>query len=241
MLIFPAIDLRGGKVVRLKQGDYDQMTVYSDDPVETAKGFLYTGAECLHVVDLDGAKAGSPQNRAAIRALSGLPLEIELGGGIRDEKTIREYLDMGIRRVILGSAAVEDFGFTERMGKRYGERLAAGVDVKDGLVAIHGWTDVSALDGVTFCQKLCGAGISTVIYTDVSKDGLLEGTNLNAYERLQTIEGLRVIASGGISFEDEIRTLRDMHVYGAIIGKALYAGTLTLGRALALAKGDAGC
>lgn len=241
MLIFPAIDLRGGKVVRLRQGDYDQMTVYSDDPAETAKGFLYAGAECLHVVDLDGAKEGSPQNRAAIRALSGLALEIQLGGGIRDEKTIREYLELGIGRVILGSAAVEDFAFVERMGKRYGNRLAAGVDVKDRLVAIHGWTSVSALDGFAFCQKLYGAGISTVIYTDVSKDGLLEGTNLAAYERLQTIEGLRVIASGGISFEDEIQTLAKLGVYGAIIGKALYAGTLTLPRAIALAKGDSRC
>lgn len=238
MLIFPAIDLRGGKVVRLKQGDYDQMTVYSDDPVETAKGFAYAGAGCMHVVDLDGARDGSPQNHDVIRKLCKLPLEIEVGGGIRDEKTIHTYLAMGVRRVILGSVTVEDFSFAERMGNRYGGRLAAGVDVKDGLVAIHGWTKVTDLEGFTFCQKLMDAGISTVIYTDISKDGLLEGTNLAAYKKLKAIEGLNIIASGGISFAEEIKALRDLDVYGAIIGKALYAGKLSLKQALDIARGD---
>ncbi len=239
MLIFPAIDLRGGKVVRLQQGDYDRMTIYSDDPVETAKGFLYAGAECMHVVDLDGAKDGSPQNRDVIRTLCRLPLEIEVGGGIRDERTVNDMLSLGVRRVILGSAAVTDFPFAQRMGKLCGERVAAGVDVKDGLVAIHGWTDVSDLNGFDFCRKLLDAGISTVIYTDISKDGLLGGTNLGAYRQLQTIEGLRVIASGGISFEDEIKVLRDLGIYGAIIGKALYTGKLPLRRALDIAGGAA--
>ena len=238
MLIFPAIDLRGGQVVRLQQGDYDRMTVYSGDPVETAKGFVYAGASCMHVVDLDGAKDGSPKNREVIRALCKLPLDIEVGGGIRDEKTIKAYLAMGVKRVILGSVAVEDFAFTERMGKRYGTSLAAGVDVKDGFVAIHGWKDVSEQEGFSFCRKLRDAGISTVIYTDIAKDGLLAGTNLDAYRELQTIEGLHVIASGGISFEEELRALRELDVYGAIIGKALYTGALSLKRALSIAKGD---
>jgi phosphoribosylformimino-5-aminoimidazole carboxamide ribotide isomerase len=238
MLIFPAIDLRDGKVVRLQQGDYDRMTVYSDDPVETAKGFVYAGASCLHVVDLDGAKDGSPKNRDVLRELCKLPLAIEVGGGIRDEKTIRDTLALGVKRVILGTVAVTDFPFAERMGKRYGGQLAAGVDVKDGFVATHGWTDVSDLEGFAFCQKLRDAGIATVIYTDISRDGLLEGTNLTAYEKLRTISGLNVIASGGISSEAEIRALRDLDVYGAIIGKALYAGTLSLKRALAIAKGE---
>ena len=241
MLIFPAIDLRGGKVVRLTQGDYSQMTVYSDDPVETAKGFLYAGATQMHVVDLDGAKDGSPKNRAVIRELCKLPLEIEAGGGVRDEKTIKDYLSMGVKRVILGSAAVEDFPFTERMGKRYGDSLAVGVDVKEGLVAIHGWTNVSNLQGFTFCQQLRNAGISTVIYTDIAKDGLLSGTNFAAYTQLQTIKDLHIIASGGISGEAEIKALRDLGVYGAIIGKALYAGKLSLKRALSIAKGDDAC
>jgi len=237
MLIFPAIDLRGGKVVRLQQGDYDRMTVYSDDPVETAKGFLYAGAACMHVVDLDGAKDGSPQNRAVIQKLCELPLEIEVGGGIRDEKTIRETLALGVRRVILGSVAVEDFDFTERMGRRYGDRLAAGVDVKDGFVAIHGWKDVTEQEGFTFCQKLVDAGISTIIYTDIARDGLLEGTNLGAYRKLKEIEGLNVVASGGITGEDELNALYEMDVYGAIVGKALYDGKLSLKRALSIAKG----
>ena len=238
MLIFPAIDLRDGQVVRLQQGDYDRMTVYSSDPVETAKGFVYAGAACLHVVDLDGARDGSPKNREAIQALCKLPLDIEVGGGIRDERTIKEYLKMGVKRVILGSIAVEDFAFTERMGKRYGDRLAAGVDVKNGKVAIHGWTNVSDLEGFAFCQQLRDAGISTVIYTDISKDGLLQGTNLEAYKQLQAIKGLNVIASGGISFEEELIALRDLNVYGAIIGKALYDGKLSLKRALDIAKGE---
>jgi phosphoribosylformimino-5-aminoimidazole carboxamide ribotide isomerase len=241
MLIFPAIDLRGGRVVRLQQGDFGRMTVYSDDPVETAKGFLYAGASRLHVVDLDGAKDGSPQNRAVIRELCKLPLDVQVGGGIRDERTIKDTLSLGAKRVILGSAAVTDFAFAANMARRYGNRLAAGVDVKDGFVAIHGWTDVSDLDGFDFCRRLYDAGIKTVIYTDISKDGLLEGANLAAYERLQSIEGLRVIASGGISSEAEIQALRGMDLYGAIIGKALYDGKLSLKRALEIAKGDTGC
>ncbi|MBN1778313.1 MAG: 1-(5-phosphoribosyl)-5-[(5-phosphoribosylamino)methylideneamino]imidazole-4-carboxamide isomerase [Clostridiales bacterium] len=241
MKIFPAIDLRGGKVVRLLQGDFDRMTVYSDDPVETAKGFLYAGAECLHVVDLDGAKDGSPKNREVISELCKLSMEIEVGGGIRDERTIKDMLKLGASRVILGSAAVTDFLFVEQMGKKYGDQLAVGVDVKDGLVATHGWTNVSELQGFTFCQKLRDAGIATVIYTDIARDGLLEGANLAAYERLATIKGLNVIASGGITGEEELIALRDLDVYGAIIGKALYAGKLSLRRALEIAKGDDGC
>ena len=216
MLIFPAIDLRGGQVVRLRQGDYDRMTVYSDDPAETAKGFVYAGAACMHVVDLDGARDGSPKNRAVIQRLCELPLEIEVGGGIRDETTIKQYLGMG-------------------------DRLAAGVDVKDGFVAIHGWKDVTDQEGFAFCRKLVDAGISTVIYTDIAKDGLLEGTNLAAYRLLKEIGGLNVIASGGITGEEELKTLAGLGVYGAIIGKALYDGKLSLGRALQIAKGANAC
>ncbi len=238
MKIFPAIDLRGGRVVRLQQGDYDLMTVYSDDPVDTAKGFLYAGASHLHVVDLDGAKDGSPKNRDAIRALCKLPLEVQVGGGIRDEAAIKDTLKLGAKRVILGTVAVKDFAFTQKMGAKYGDRLAVGVDVRDGMVMTHGWTEASELSGFTFCQQIRDAGISTVIYTDISKDGLLQGTNLTAYEQLTTIKSLNVIASGGITGEDEIKALRDLNVYGAIIGKALYAGTLSLKRALTIAEGE---
>jgi phosphoribosylformimino-5-aminoimidazole carboxamide ribotide isomerase len=241
MKLFPAIDLCGGRVVRLQQGDYDRMTVYSDDPVNTAKGFLYAGASCLHVVDLDGAKDGSPKNRDVLRKLCELPLEVQVGGGIRDEAAIRDTLKLGAKRVILGTIAVKDFDFTQKLGKKYGEQLAVGVDVKDNMVATHGWTESSELQGFAFCQKLRDAGISTVIYTDISKDGLLAGTNLVAYEQLSTIQGLRVIASGGISSEADIQALRSLNVYGAIVGKALYTGTLSLKKALSIAEGEFRC
>lgn len=241
MKIFPAIDLRGGRVVRLQQGDYDRMTIYSDDPVDTAKGFLYAGASHLHVVDLDGAKDGSQKNRDVLRKLCELPLEVQVGGGIRDEAAIKDTLKLGASRVILGTVAVKDFAFTQKMGAKYGEQLAVGVDVKDGMVATHGWTETSQLQGFAFCQRIRDAGISTVIYTDIAKDGLLAGTNLAAYEQLSTIQGLNVIASGGISSEDDILALRKLNVYGAILGKALYAGALSLQRALAIAQGENGC
>lgn len=238
MQIYPAIDLRGGRVVRLKQGDYDRMTVYEGDPVEIAEGFIHAGATCLHAVDLDGAKDGNPKNRAAIGELCKTGLFTEVGGGMRTEHDIAETLALGVNRVILGTAAVEDFAFTERMAEKYGERIAVGVDVKDGFVAIHGWKQVTSIAGFDFCQKLAGAGIRTVIYTDISRDGLLEGTNLAAYERLKTIAGLDVIASGGIAFEQEIAALRNLNVYGAIVGKALYEGKLSLPRVLKIARGE---
>ncbi len=240
MLIFPAIDLRGGRVVRLSQGDYDRMTVYSDDPVLTAQGFQAAGAACLHVVDLDGAKEGWPQNRELIGALCGLGLFVEVGGGIRNESAVTDTLALGVNRVVLGTAAVTDFGFTTRMGKRFGEQLVVGVDVKGGKVATHGWRQLTDLDGTDFCRRLVDVGISTVIYTDIAKDGLLGGANLRAYERLRRIDGLRVIASGGVSTVAELQALRELDLYGAIIGKALYAGKLRLTDALAAARGEAG-
>ncbi len=238
MLIYPAIDLRGGRVVRLTQGDYDRMTVYEGDPAAVAQGYADAGATCLHAVDLDGAKDGSPQNRAVIAQLCKLPLFTQVGGGMRSEADIAATLALGVDRVILGTAAVTDFAFTTRMGKQYGEKLAVGVDAKDGKVAIHGWKTVTDQDSFDFCRKLVDVGIHTVIYTDISRDGLLCGTNLSAYERLSAIEGLRVIASGGVTAEAEIAALRDMGLYGAIVGKALYAGKLDLRRVLAIAKGE---
>ena len=239
MLIFPAIDLRGGRVVRLTQGDYDRMTVYADDPVEVAEGFVHLGATCLHAVDLDGAKDGAPQNLEVIAALCKLPLFVELGGGIRTQADIEQAFALGVGRVILGTVAAEDFTFTEQMGRLYGDRLAVGMDVRDGYVAVRGWKEVTGLSGFDFCRRLAEAGISTVIYTDISRDGLLEGANLTAYEQLNTIPGLHVIASGGISWEREIVALRELGVYGAIVGKALYAGKLSLARLLKIARGEA--
>ena len=227
MLIYPAIDLRGGRVVRLTQGDYDRMTVYGDDPVAVAQGFVQAGATCLHAVDLDGAKDGSPQNRTVIGQLCKLPLSVEVGGGMRTEADVEATLALGADRVILGTVAVEDFGMVE------------GVDARGGKVATRGWREVSDLDGVAFCQKLADAGVATVIYTDIGRDGALSGTNLDIYARLSGIAGLQVIASGGVSFETEIAALRDMGLYGCILGKALYAGKLRLERALAIARGEA--
>lgn len=229
MDIFPAIDLSGGQVVRLYQGDYDRMTVYGSDPCAVAREFLDAGAKHLHVVDLDGAKDGTPVNFAPIRALCQQGgLYIEVGGGIRDEARIRSYLDLGVGRVILGTIAVKDFPFTARMAQKYGEKIAVGVDARDGFVAVNGWKELSQERGVAFCRRLHEAGISSVIYTDIARDGAEGGTNLEVYRELLTIPGLHVTASGGISSLEELETLRDMGVHGAILGKALYTGRLQL-------------
>ena len=200
MQLFPAIDLRGGKVVRLTQGDYSRMTVYGENPCAQARQFLTAGAKNLHVVDLDGAKDGTLSNYGSIAALAEQGgLYIEVGGGIRTEERIEKYLSLGVDRCILGSVAVTDFDFTARMLKRYGERIAVGVDAKDGFVAIHGWKEVSAEKGVDFCRRLRDAGVQTVIYTDISRDGAEQGTNLALYRELAKIEGLDITASGGVS------------------------------------------
>lgn len=236
MYIYPAIDLRDGRVVRLTKGDYDQMEVYSSDPVEIARGFLEAGATHLHVVDLDGAKDGKLCNFDVISKLAAENLFVEVGGGIRDEARIRAYLDAGVKRVILGSAAIENPGFAAEMAAKYGDCIAVGVDASEGKVAIHGWKTVTDVDSLDFCRKLVMNGVSTVIYTDISKDGTLSGTNLEIYRKLSEIEGLSIIASGGITFEHEIATLRDMNLHGAILGKALYTGKLDLSRAIAIGE-----
>ena len=237
MKIFPAIDIKGGKVVRLFQGDYDRMTVYGEDPALTAGLFMEKGASCLHIVDLDGAKDGSPANFNAIeRVVRETSMEVQAGGGIRDENRIVQYLELGVKRVILGTIAVRDFGFLCDMVKKYGNAIAAGVDVRDGYVAVNGWKEVTDTGGMEFCLKLAEAGVGTVIYTDISKDGALGGTNLSAYRELSEISGLNIIASGGISFEDEISALSGMGLYGAILGKALYSGKLDLAKAIKLGE-----
>lgn len=238
MLIFPAIDIRGGRVVRLSQGDYSRMTVYSDDPVQVAQGFVRLGASCVHVVDLDGAKEGKPKNRRAIQEICKLPLMTQVGGGMRTEKDVEETLAFGADRVILGTAAVTSFPMVEKLAAVHGKKLAVGVDVKNGLVATHGWQQVSEQKGPEFCRRLLDVGISTVIYTDISRDGQLAGIDVSVYEELRNIEGLRVIVSGGVSFETELAKLRDMDVYGVILGKAIYTGKLSLVRSLAIAKGE---
>lgn len=235
MLIFPAIDLRGGQVVRLTQGDYDRMTVYNDDPMAVAKSFLADGAQWLHVVDLDAARDGSQQNFAVISKLaqeSGLKLEV--GGGARSEESARRYLDAGVSRVILGTAAVEQPELMERLAARYPGQIAAGVDAKAGFVAIHGWRTVTDIPAFEFVGALPQKGVDTVIYTDIARDGKLGGPNLGAYRNLSRIEGIRIVASGGVSAEEDVMNLADLHLYAAIIGKAIYAGHISLKRAIAL-------
>ena len=229
MQIFPAIDLSGGQVVRLYQGDYDRMTVYGQDPCATARDFLAAGARHLHVVDLDGAKDGTLANQASIAAIARQGgLFIEVGGGIRTEDRIRQYLDMGVSRCILGTVAVKDFAFTARMAEKYGSQIAVGVDARDGFVAVNGWKELSAERGVDFCRRLHEAGVQTVIYTDISRDGAEQGTNLAVYRQLSQISGLNVTASGGVSSLEELRELETIGVRAAILGKALYTGRLDL-------------
>ena len=229
MQIFPAIDLRGGQVVRLYQGDYDQMTVYGADPCAVARKFLAAGARYLHVVDLDGARSGTAENFESISALARQGgLFIEVGGGIRTQQRIEQYLELGVDRCILGTIAVKDFDFTKEMARRYGAQIAVGVDARDGHVAVSGWEERTAERGVDFCRRLRDGGVGTVIYTDISRDGAEQGTNLPLYEELVKIEGLSITASGGISGLEELRQLRDMGVDAAILGKALYTGRLDL-------------
>ena len=236
MKIFPAIDLRNGKAVRLYQGDYDQMTVYSDSPVDVAKSFKAKGARCLHLVDLDGAKDGRLVNFETIKEIvEEVDMYVEVGGGIRDEERIKQYLELGVGRVILGTIAVKDPGFLEAMVTKYGEKIAVGVDARDGFVAINGWKEITDRESFEFCRYLRDIGVRSIIYTDISRDGGLEGTNMEAYRKLQEIEGLEVTASGGISFEEEITALRDVAA-AAILGKAIYSGKLDLERAVKLAE-----
>lgn len=239
MYIFPAIDLIEGCAVRLVRGDYAQKTIYSHDPAAVAESFTKAGAEYLHLVDLEGAKDGTTPNLETIRkivARSGLKTEV--GGGIRSEETIRKYLDAGVYRVILGTAAITQPDFLEKMVAKYGEKIAVGVDIKDGMVAIKGWTEVSALSCDAFCEKLEKMGVKTVICTDISKDGLLSGTNLELYRHLSAAYSMDLVASGGVTTLEDVAALREMGIYGAILGKALYTGHIDLEKAVKLGKGE---
>ena len=229
MQIFPAIDVRGAHVLRLNQGDYDRETVYAADPCAVARSFLAAGAKYLHVVDLDGARDGMLANFETIAAIVKQGgLYIEVGGGIRTEDRIRRYLDLGVGRCILGTIAVKDFAFTERMARTYGDRIAVGVDARDGYVAVSGWKELSAERGVDFCRRLRDAGVKTVIYTDISRDGAEAGTNLDLYRELSEIQDLDITASGGVSSIEELKELQRIGTRAAILGKALYTGRLDL-------------
>ena len=232
MKIFPAIDLIDKKVVRLSQGDYSKKTMYSDNPLSVAKSFLKDGATHLHVVDLDGAKKGSPVNFEVIKQLKQLDMFVEVGGGIRDMQKIEAYQNIGVDRVILGTVAIKNFDFVVEAVKEFKDMIAVGVDAKDEKVATHGWQEVSDTDSFDFCKKLYDAGVTSVIYTDIATDGMLKGTNLPAFKRLSKIKGLKVTASGGISSVEEIKKLKEMGVWGAILGKALYENKLSLADAV---------
>lgn len=232
MKIFPAIDLIDKKVVRLSQGDYSKKTMYSDNPLSVAKSFLKDGATHLHVVDLDGAKKGSPVNFEVIKQLKQLDMFVEVGGGIRDMQKIEAYQKIGVDRVILGTVAIKNFDFVVDAVKEFKDMIAVGVDAKDEKVATHGWQEVTGVNSFDFCKKLYDAGVTSVIYTDIATDGMLKGTNLSAFKRLSEIKGLKVTASGGISSVDEIRQLKQMGIWGAILGKALYEKKLSLAEAV---------
>lgn len=233
MILLPAIDLYEKKVVRLTRGDYAQMTVYNDDPVAQAKLFQEAGAQWLHTVDLEGAKDGSTPNYSVIEAIcKDTSLKVEIGGGIRSLDTIQKYLDAGVERVILGTKAVTDPAFLEESLDKFGSHIAVGVDIKDGKIAIKGWLETAQDSVEDFFTKLCKLGVSTVICTDVSKDGMLSGTNVDLYRQLSQKFSLDLIASGGVSSQEDLTRLKALGLYGAILGKALYTGALDLKTAL---------
>lgn len=237
MKIFPAIDLLGGKAVRLYKGDYNQVTVYSDNPVDIAKDFEKKGAICIHLVDLEGARDGNTPNLETVkRIVNETSLFSEIGGGIRNMQTVRAYLENGVDRVILGTAAVNDEEFLKSALKEYGERIAVGVDIKDGKVAIKGWLEKSEYDCYDFCAKMQTLGVKTLICTDISKDGAMQGTNRELYKELSSRFSLDITASGGVSSLDDIIALRKLDLYGAIIGKAYYIGAIDLEKAVEIAK-----
>lgn len=237
MKIFPAIDLKDGCAVRLYKGDFSNMTVFSDNPVAVAQSFKRSGAKNIHLVDLDGAREGKPVNSSVIEEIvRECGLFAEIGGGIRNAKRIDDYLSLGVGRIILGTAALENPDFLKGCVKDYGDKIAVGIDAKDGFVATRGWLEVTNVPSVDFAKKMRDTGVETIVYTDISRDGTLSGANTLIYEVLNKIEGLNVIASGGVSFIEDIKVLKNIGVYGAVLGKALYMKKLDLSEAVKIAE-----
>lgn len=239
MLIFPAIDIRGGKCVRLLQGDFNQETVFSDRPEEMACQWEKQGAKYLHLVDLDGARAGHPENLEAVkRILDSVSIPVELGGGIRTMENIDTVLSLGVRRVILGSVAVKDPELVRQACKKYQERIVVGIDAKDGIVAVDGWGVSGNVDVTTLAKEMKKAGVKTIIYTDISRDGTLEGVNVKATAELARESGVRIVASGGVKSTMDIEALKPYEkdgIEGVIVGKSIYMGTLDLQQAIEIA------
>ena len=237
MKLYPAIDLYEGKAVRLYKGEYRQMTVYNENPVAVAMDFEAAGSQCIHLVDLEGAKFGTTSNLPVIqRIVEATDLFVEVGGGIRKMETVDAYLSLGVDRVILGTAAVTDRAFLEAALAKYGDRIAVGVDLKDGYVAIKGWTEKSQWTAETFFADLEKLGVSTVICTDISRDGAMQGTNRELYKELSAKYNIQLIASGGVSSLEDVQALNEMNLHGAIIGKAYYTGAIDLKRALEVCR-----
>jgi phosphoribosylformimino-5-aminoimidazole carboxamide ribotide isomerase len=237
MQVWPAIDLRGGKCVRLRQGDYQRETVYGDDPAAMAGQWVSQGAKCLHLVDLDGARDGSRANFAAVREIcQAAQVPCELGGGIRDEATIAAYLDLGLSRLVVGTRALKEPDWFRQMCRKYPQRLALGIDAKGGLVATDGWLETSSTPAVDFARQFDGEPLAAIVYTDIARDGMLLGPNLPAMAEMRAATKLPVIASGGVTGADDVRQLARLGLAGCIIGRALYEETLTLASALAAAE-----
>lgn len=237
MIIFPAIDLYDKKAVRLYKGDYQNMTVYSDNPIEIARDFKKCGATHIHMVDLEGAKDGTTPNISIVSQIAKeTDLFVEIGGGIRNIQTAQKYIDAGVSRIILGTAAVENEDFLKECLNKFGDKTAVGADVKEGYIAIKGWLEKSKLTLDEFLSKMQNLGVKNVICTDISKDGAMKGTNLQLYRELSQKYSLDITASGGVSTIDDIKILRQMNIYGAIIGKAYYIGAIDLKEAIEVAK-----
>lgn len=233
MVLFPAIDILSGKAVRLYKGDYNAVTVYSERPWEFAEDFVDKGCSAIHIVDLDGAKSGETVNIDTVKRIAAVKgLYSEIGGGIRNMETVSRYLEAGVDRVILGTAALKDPSFLKNALREYGDRIAVGVDLKDGKVAVKGWLETSNKDGIEFLKELEDLGVEGVIVTDISRDGAMKGTNLDLYGRIKEEVSLKVTASGGVSTIEDILALKSMGLYGAIIGKAYYTGAIKLKEAL---------
>ena len=237
MILLPAIDIKDGNCVRLFRGDYATAQKVAEDPLQTACAFRAAGAEWVHMVDLDGAKDAAPKNRDIfLSCVAKSGAKIEVGGGIRSMQTVEDYLQNGISRVILGSAALKDPGFVQEAAQKYGEQIAVGIDARGEMVAAEGWLSTSSVHYIELAKKMEQLGVHTLIFTDISKDGMLQGPNLEQLAALQNAVSCHVIASGGVSTLEDIRACRQIGMHGAICGKAIYTGALDLREALAAAK-----
>ena len=236
MIIIPAIDIFHGQAVRLLRGNYNDMTIYDPDPVNTAMIFRNEGAEWIHIVDLEGAKTGGPVNiDTVMRIRESCGLKCEIGGGVRDMSSIGHYIESGVDRVILGTSATKE-GFAREAVKNFGDKIAVGVDIRGGQVAVKGWLEDSGIDALTFCKKMQDDGVATLIITDISRDGAMKGINTELYAELSQTLSVNITASGGVSTLDDVKTLAGLGIYGAIIGKAYYTGAVKISEAIEAVK-----